>query len=267
MRFSTTFGASRSPDRMSPMLASNCWTPPMPTRFIHSRSRVIPSRVTLPFIQCHHTRGRAASGGSLKPWARESSAARTTAGGGQSVWPSSATSPISATKRVVRSPVLFIPRPPSCRPSLCGRIGRTVLAGADVHGHDRPVLFGCPEPVARGEGFAPLGHGGQLRSGQPHRRPGVGRDLHGQLERSVLERPGGAHLAVRRLVAGRNARETPAWSRLDEDVLVTGSAFVDLDAGHDPVHPPADGPVGVVVERVHPRVRERAAGLLTVPRL
>src|ERR1700733_4693716 len=35
----------------------------MPIRFIHSRSRRIPSLVTLPFIQCHQTRGLAESGG------------------------------------------------------------------------------------------------------------------------------------------------------------------------------------------------------------
>src|SRR5689334_12210087 len=46
----------------------------MPTRFIHSRSRRMPSLVTLPFIQCHHTRGRAAAGGSAKSRRKLSSA-------------------------------------------------------------------------------------------------------------------------------------------------------------------------------------------------
>src|SRR6185437_5805605 len=40
------------------------FTPPMPTCFIQSRSRRMPSLVILPFIQCHQTRGRAAAGGS-----------------------------------------------------------------------------------------------------------------------------------------------------------------------------------------------------------
>ena len=41
--------------------------PPIPTRFIHSRSLVIPSLVTLPPVQCHHVRGLAESGGFWKP--------------------------------------------------------------------------------------------------------------------------------------------------------------------------------------------------------
>src|SRR6267378_998747 len=39
----------------------------MPTRFIHSRSSLIPSFVMFPFIQCHQTRGFAESGGFRKP--------------------------------------------------------------------------------------------------------------------------------------------------------------------------------------------------------
>src|SRR3954469_23760989 len=39
----------------------------MPTRFIHSRSLVIPSFVTFPAVQCHHVRGFAESGGFTKP--------------------------------------------------------------------------------------------------------------------------------------------------------------------------------------------------------
>src|SRR5688572_17449206 len=54
-RFSTNCGVPSEP--------SNICIPPIPTRFIHSRSAVIPSRVTLPFIQCHQTRGLASSGG------------------------------------------------------------------------------------------------------------------------------------------------------------------------------------------------------------
>ena len=46
--------------------------PAMPTRFIHSRSAVMPSLVTLPFSQCHQTRGRAEAGGSRKPRSRAS---------------------------------------------------------------------------------------------------------------------------------------------------------------------------------------------------
>ena len=38
-------------------------TPPKPTAAIASRSATMPSRETLPFIQCHHTSGLAESGG------------------------------------------------------------------------------------------------------------------------------------------------------------------------------------------------------------
>src|SRR5215467_5409743 len=41
-------------------------------RFIHSRSFVIPSVVTLLAVQCHQVLGRAEAGGSLKPCANGS---------------------------------------------------------------------------------------------------------------------------------------------------------------------------------------------------
>ena len=46
------------------------WNPPRPTRFMASASRVIPSAVMLPFIQCHQVLGRADAGGRRKPSAR-----------------------------------------------------------------------------------------------------------------------------------------------------------------------------------------------------
>src|SRR5262245_42455818 len=50
-----------------PEATSARWNPAMPARRIHSRSFVIPSLVTFPFVQCHHVRGRAESGGLLNP--------------------------------------------------------------------------------------------------------------------------------------------------------------------------------------------------------
>src|SRR6185437_12187983 len=44
----------------------------MPTRFIHSKSLVMPASVTLPLVQCHHVRGFAESGGFTKPFANAS---------------------------------------------------------------------------------------------------------------------------------------------------------------------------------------------------
>ncbi len=55
-----------------PAFTSANMKPPMPTRFIHSRSLVIPSLVTLLIVQCHQVRGFAASGGVLNPAASES---------------------------------------------------------------------------------------------------------------------------------------------------------------------------------------------------
>ena len=49
-----------------PIPPSNTCTPRTPMRCSHSRSSRIPSGSTLPSIQCHHTRGRASSGGSVK---------------------------------------------------------------------------------------------------------------------------------------------------------------------------------------------------------
>jgi len=50
--------------------------PLMPTRFIASKSAVMPSLVMLPFIQCHQVWGLAESGGWMKLLARSSSCAR-----------------------------------------------------------------------------------------------------------------------------------------------------------------------------------------------
>ena len=55
-----------------PAFTSASWNPAMPTRFIHSRSLVIPSLVTLLCVQCHQVRGRALAGGSRKPISSES---------------------------------------------------------------------------------------------------------------------------------------------------------------------------------------------------
>ena len=49
-----------------PTPTSKIVAPPMPTAAMASRSATIPSRVTLPFIQCHQTCGRAAGGGERK---------------------------------------------------------------------------------------------------------------------------------------------------------------------------------------------------------
>jgi hypothetical protein len=63
------------PARMPQSTLKIC-APPMPTRFMASRSAVMPSRVTFPFIQCHQVCGLAESGGSRKPVSSESTVAR-----------------------------------------------------------------------------------------------------------------------------------------------------------------------------------------------
>ena len=59
-----------------PVPASKLTTPPSPARFIASRSSVIPSRVTCPFIQNQSAQGRAESGGSRKRAARSAGGSR-----------------------------------------------------------------------------------------------------------------------------------------------------------------------------------------------
>ena len=54
------------------------------------------------------------------------------------------------------------------------------------------------------------------------------------------EAPHDAHAAVEGVVVGLHRSEPTARPRLDEHVLVAGSALVDLDPGHHPVHPVAD---------------------------
>ena len=50
-----------------PVGTSKMYAPPTPARAIASRSAVMPSLVTFPFIQCHHTCDRADGGGRTKP--------------------------------------------------------------------------------------------------------------------------------------------------------------------------------------------------------
>ena len=55
-----------------PSETSKICAPPMPAFAMASRSAVMPAFVTLPFIQCHHTCGRAEAGGWTKPSSRAS---------------------------------------------------------------------------------------------------------------------------------------------------------------------------------------------------
>ena len=57
MRVGTICGVCNDPSKYC--------TPAIPTCFIQARSLVIPSSLTFPSIQCHHTRGLAEAGGSL----------------------------------------------------------------------------------------------------------------------------------------------------------------------------------------------------------
>src|SRR5437763_2051731 len=58
-----------------PTSTLNVWAPPIPTRFIASRSAVMPSLELLPLHQCHHVWGWAECGGLAKLFARSSGAA------------------------------------------------------------------------------------------------------------------------------------------------------------------------------------------------
>lgn len=110
-------------------------------------------------------------------------------------------------------------------------------------------------------------HVSQLRLRQPNRCAGVWRHLDRQLERALLQRPRRADGAVHGLVARAGAGEAPAGLRLDADVLVAGHRRVDFEACHHAVHPVAYRAVGVMVERVHAAILERAVRLPAIPSL
>jgi hypothetical protein len=61
--------------------------------------------------------------------------------------------------------------------------------------------------------------------------------------------------------------QRPAWARVQEQSAESGAARLLVDAEQVPVEPFADRAERVVVERVHPRGLEAAAGLYGVPAL
>src|SRR5260370_60842 len=207
----------------TPRLPSNICMPAMPTRFIHSRSAVMPSLVTLPLSQCHHARGLAESGGFLKPRCRASGAWATS----EPAWPRRDSRAAPRTE-VVRWLIM------EGTSLLCRSGGEPVLPGADLDGDGIAVLAPLQDPVALGQGLTRLGDPGHLRLGQPHGGPGVRRHLDDQLGAAVLQRPGRPQAAVHRLVARLHAREPATRPGLDEGALVAGHGRVDLTARHQP---------------------------------
>ena len=75
-----------------PVPASKLTTPPMPTRLMASRSSVMPSLVTWPFIQNQRTQGRADSGG----WRKAASRSPTERAPGAGRGAARATTPVAA---------------------------------------------------------------------------------------------------------------------------------------------------------------------------
>ena len=107
-RFSTICGVLIS--------ISKAWAPAIPLRSIHSRSLRIPSLLTLPFIQCHQTRGLAAAGGLTK--ARSSESASTNSSVGLKRGSCPATGPdkaLTISRAAIRQPALAVIRRPSAR--------------------------------------------------------------------------------------------------------------------------------------------------------
>src|SRR4051794_24636831 len=106
---------------------------------------------------------------------------------------------------------------------------------------------------------------GRRAAGDENARRGVGRD--GYVERKSLiavDPPRAFDLAVHRFEFSARERETTAWLRADENVLVPGPCFVEIDAGDGPVHPVANRTERVVIERVHAGV---AKTLVVRPRV
>src|SRR4051812_5291768 len=120
-RFETSCGAFMPP--------SNTWAPPMPTRCIHPKSSAMPFSSMLPFIQCHHTRGRASSGGEANP-----------------------------SQRLFIPVLVLVTVPPGRRGEELGelrRVRRRLLRS--VSGAEQPENHGYPQPRYRGSAISSAG--------------------------------------------------------------------------------------------------------------
>src|SRR5437016_6572077 len=105
-----------------PTSTLNIWAPPIPARFIASRSAVMPSLELLPLHQCHHVWGWAECGGLAKLFARSSGAAT-------AALPAAA--PITARMAAVLAFILIAPLRIGLLPSLVGLPNGISTSGAD----------------------------------------------------------------------------------------------------------------------------------------
>src|SRR3990172_1988086 len=144
-------------------------------------------------------------------------------------------------------------------------VGKPILPGTHLDDHGLAFLKSPPDPAGGVERPAAFGDLGPGCVGQADRRVRVGRDGDLEAELPVYEFPRRGAPAVQRLERGASIRGAAARLRLDADVLVAGLFRVGLEAGHDAVEPLADGPAGVVIERVHPRILKAAVRLDAVP--
>ena len=182
----------------TPRLPSNICMPAMPTRFIHSRSAVMPSLVTLPFSQCHHTRGFARVGRVLETAASASERRRRRDAGAQArqrVENSASLRVAQATSRNVRRSQFLMAA--SLSRSMRFTLPSDTRTGTGRSRRPRPrpspSCFGAVMPVAGGEGLAALG---DARPASALGRRTVARVLAGPRRVSSnapsLQRPGGA---------------------------------------------------------------------------
>ena len=104
-----------------------------------------------------------------------------------------------------------------------------------------------------------------------HRQPGAGGRVrrHGDLpvKATGAQPPGAGNLPVRRRQSRPSRGEAASGAGLQQDVLVPGPLRIDLQTGHHPVQPGADGAIGVMVERIHGGILGAALRRPAVPAL
>lgn len=112
--------------------------------------------------------------------------------------------------------------------------------------------------------------GGQLGGGLARKDEGGGGvrwDHRFDPELTVFKNPRAGGLAIRRHQFSAGGGERAARRRLDKEMFVARPGRIRGKAGDAFMHPLADRPVGVMVERVHPGIAEALLVAVTIPTL
>lgn len=80
-------------------------------------------------------------------------------------------------------------------------------------------------------------------------RRSVGRNFHIHRDFPVPAGNSACHRPVHGFIAGLHLRQAAGQRRADQNLLISRSD--QIDACHFPVQPVADGPVGIVIQRIH----------------